>query len=357
MRKARSVRRSARIRDVRPPMRGGVNAVPIILPDGDWATLRDWSRFRFDDDGPAALDRGDFFADGGVVLGPDEPFSAGKRIWAYRPVTDEPEEPIILDVIAENDRILVVDKPHGMATIPRGSHVARTVTVAARRQFGTDNLVPAHRLDAETAGLVLLTKSPEYRGAYQKLFEHRKVGKKYLAVAPYVSGFDDWKRVELLMERVGETFHSSVLTGAPNAITDVRMLRTLPCLPSASGRSGRSDPSESLRLPSASGQSRSSDPSESLPLCERPELTEPSAPLALWELRPETGKTHQLRVTLNHIGAPIVGDPLYPRLFSLEEVASRPFPLQLLASELSFVDPFENAERIFRSRRQLAAAQ
>lgn len=296
-------------------MRGGINATPVVLPDGEWETMGQWAANRFGADAVVAMDAGDFLFDYSREISQRDPYAAGERVWVFRPVPDEPDEPIVFDVVGENERYVVVDKPHDMATIPRGSHVAKTVTVAARRQFDNDSLVTAHRLDAETAGLVLITKALEYRGPYQLLFENRQVTKRYQAVAPFVDGYDEWRRIELRLERGRVPLVTDVVDGEPNAVTDLRVARVL----------DRTD---------ANGR-----------------------PLALWDLAPLTGRTHQLRVTLNNIGAPIVGDPLYPRLLTHEEMEAREFPLQLLARELGFVDPIDQSECHFVSNHVLAAVR
>ncbi|MBM7825020.1 tRNA pseudouridine32 synthase/23S rRNA pseudouridine746 synthase [Arcanobacterium pluranimalium] len=314
MRKKRNVRRSRRIREVRPPLRRGINASRIVLPDGDWATLGQWAHFRFGDDVWEAFRHGDFLADGAVVLGPDTPYVARSRIWIFRPVLDEPDTPIALDVLAENERFIVVDKPHGMATIPRGSHVANTVTVAARRQFANDELVCAHRLDLETAGLVLLTKKIEYRSLYQDMFQRREIAKEYAAIATASDLFADgaWHHFQFRLGRPPGQMHVDVLDDcAPleqaNGVTDVRML----------------------------------------------EYVDVAKRYAHFILKPTTGYTHQLRTTMNHVGAPIFGDPLYPVRLSLEDEAKRGHFLKLLAARLSFIDPVDKREYCFESRQRL----
>ena len=307
MRTPRSVRRARRRAEVRPPMRAGINASPIGLEPGPWLTIDDWLHHRFGDLGLLLLDSGDVLADGGREISRGEQYVSGRRIWIFRPVPDEPTEPVTLQVVAETERFVVVDKPHGMATIPRGSHVAHTVTVAARRQFSNDELVCAHRLDAETAGLVLLTKKQEWRKPYQSMFEQRVVGKKYSASTRNIPGYATWEPVELRLERGHRMLATDVAEGEPNSFTEVRIV----------ARAGG---------------------------------------YAQWDLIPHTGKTHQLRVTLEHLGVPILGDPLYPRLFTKAEEASRAFPLQLHARELSFVDPIDGVERVFTSSARLAKA-
>lgn len=334
MRKKRSARKSARRRAVAPPLRAGVNASRTVLPEGHWTTLGQWAADCFGEQVWQAFRDGDFLADGAVVLSADHPYRAGEHIWVFRPILDEPIEPIELDVLAEDDRILVVDKPHGMASIPRGSHVANTVTVAARRQFGNDELVCAHRLDLETAGVVLLTKAPEFRAAYQDKFSRREISKEYRAVAP-LSAFDsstpdagEWQRYELLVHRPAGQLNvefqwPTVSVAVPEAVS------------SAGAGEGWSRAVSQIRL------ERILAPRENLNI-------------GVYNLRPETGYLHQLRVTMLALGLPILSDPLYPRLMSKAEEAQREFPLQLLASKLAFEDPYTGQWREFTSRRKLA---
>ncbi|WP_124054022.1 pseudouridine synthase [Arcanobacterium ihumii] len=326
MRKKRNLRRSRRIREVRPPLRRGINASRIVLPEGEWKTLGEWAQYRFGDDVWEAFSHGDFLADGGVVLGPDEPFVARSRVWIFRPVLDEPEETIVLDVVGENERYIVVDKPHGMATIPRGSHVANTVTVAARRQFNNDELVCAHRLDLETAGLVLLTKKIEYRSMYQDMFTRREISKKYQAIAPVSPDFSDglWHHFQFRLERPSTQIHVDVVDddadiSVANGVTDIRLLEEY-----EKHDMGFSGDNASLDIT-----------------------------YGRYELKPTTGFTHQLRTTMNHLGIPIYGDPLYPIRLSLEDEASRGHYLKLLATELSFVDPVDGVLQVFNSRQGL----
>lgn len=322
-RRPRSQRRSARRREVRPALRRGVNASPVVLPEARFVTLGQWALDRFGQAGLALFD-GDIFYDFSRPASPGDPYVPGLRLHIFRPVPDEPVEPIVLDVVHRAERFLVVDKPHGIATIPRGSYVARSVTIAARRQFVNDDVAAAHRLDAETAGLVLLTDDPRWRGPYQEMFARREVAKTYHAIAPaidlaaragehdgVVSGPDrqGWTRVDLRLERARGEIAVQVAAGEANARTYIRMVRPL----------------------SAGNQT-----------------------LALYEMRPITGRLHQLRATMNYLGAPIVGDPLYPQVLSLAQSATRSFPTQLLASELAFDDPVDGEHVCIRTRRTLA---
>ncbi len=325
-RRSRSQRRAARLRDIRPAFRAGINASPVMLPDANFATLSQWAQDRFGADGGALFDDGDIFLDFSVPARADHPYRPGERVWIFRPVPDEPAEPIVLDIVHEAERFVVADKPHGIATIPRGMYVAKTVTVAARRQFANDDVVAAHRLDAETAGLVLLTGDPQWRGPYQDLFANREVDKAYVAVAPAIDlgnvakvelaratlAWEEygpgWLTVDLRIEREPGAIAVHIADGEPNSRTHIRL---------------RQDYHDGL---------------------------------ALYEMHPISGRLHQLRATMNHLGVPIVSDPLYPHVLSLEDTAARDLPTQLLATKLAFTDPVDGSDVVVTTKRTLALA-
>ena len=76
---------------------------------------------------------------------------------------------------------------------------------------------------------------------------------------------------------------------------------------------------------------------------------------ARYRLVPGTGQTHQLRVHMNALGLPILGDPLYPEVTPPVPAGDFRRPLQLLARRLEFTDPVTGVEHRFVSRRELAA--
>ncbi len=365
---ARSVRRARKRSQLQPPLRQGVNAARIVLPDLPYRTLREWALASFVEDSEKreisaqlveeSFAKQCFLADGNRPLTPDTPYEVGMRVWVFRPILDEPEVPYELPVVYEDERILVVDKPHGMATIPRGSHVANTVTVAARRQFQNDELVCAHRLDLETAGLVLLTKAPQYRSAYQDMFSRREIHKKYWALAGAPIFWDMEVQVKQAVKGTQDFTlpmyrppgQLNVEVGMPKtelptwlAHTKVKVLENyqvpLEALTDYDARN--------LRKKRVLTEARFT---ESVAHTVEQELT---VPLSLYELMPTTGYLHQLRVLLNYLGTPILGDPLYPYLFSKEEEAKRPYYLQLLAKELAFIDPYTKAEIRLESAQKL----
>ena len=328
-RRPRSQRRSAHQRAVRPTLRGGINASPVVLPEAGYDTLGDWATGRFGAEGVAIFD-GDAFYDFSIPARADDDYRPGTRLHIFRPVPDEPDEPIRLDIAHRGERFVVVDKPHGIATIPRGSYVARSVTVAARRQFANDDVCAAHRLDAETAGLVLLTLNPRWRGPYQDMFANRKVTKVYYAVAPSID----------LGALAGRVAGVVAVEPAQAAALGVRAADGVVNV----GLHLSRDPGEiAVRV-------REGEPNASTLVAKERQLP---GGLALYELRPVTGRLHQLRATMNYLGAPITGDPLYPRVLPVPEAAKRPLPTQLLAARLEFVDPVDGSAVVARTRRTL----
>jgi tRNA pseudouridine32 synthase / 23S rRNA pseudouridine746 synthase len=222
-------------------------------------------------------------------------------VWAPRDMPDELPPPADVEVLHRDDRLVVVDKPHHMATMPRGRHVVHSALARTRVLTGLPRLAPAHRLDRPTAGVLLLTTEQRWRGAYQQLFAAGLVRKTYLAVAPVRDDLELplVRRTHLVKEH--GTHQAREVPGAPpNAETLV-------------------------------------------------ELVDSVDGLGLYRLTPRTGRTHQLRCQLSGLGIPIIGDPLYPvdRAVADDDFSD---PLQLLASELAFDDPVDGRPRRFASR-------
>jgi tRNA pseudouridine32 synthase/23S rRNA pseudouridine746 synthase len=213
--------------------------------------------------------------------------------------------PFGVDVVHRDDEIVVVDKPHFLATIPRGRHVRETALVRLRHELGLPALSPAHRLDRVTAGLVLFVVDPDERGTYQNLFRDRRVAKVYEAVAPHDPSLDLPRVVRSRIIKERGVVTAREVPGAPNAETLV-------------------------------------------------ELVEARAGRARYRLTPHTGRTHQLRVHMTSLGLPLLGDPFYPRVRDVPLDDFRA-PLQLLARELAFPDPRTGEVRRFTSRRSLQA--
>ena len=184
-------------RGARPlPLREGVDPVRIRLADpgqGPRSIVEELRR-RFPErlaELDAALEAGLVVTADGTAVTSATRRHRGMDVWTYR--TPDPEIPVPhrIEVLHRDERLVVVDKPHFLATTPRATHVAETALVRLRRDLGIDDLAPAHRLDRLTAGVLVFTVDPAHRGAYQELFAARRVDKTYLAVAPAPDGTPD----------------------------------------------------------------------------------------------------------------------------------------------------------------------
>ncbi|MEV3993298.1 RluA family pseudouridine synthase [Streptomyces sp. NPDC049837] len=294
------------------PQRAGVDPVRLRLPadpDGAWATVRDHLLGRYAaaigaDRVDAMFAEGRFVGADGAPVGADEPYAAGRYVWFHRDLPAEERVPFKVGIVYRDERIVVADKPHFLATTPRGRHVTETALARLRRDLDLPGLQPAHRLDRLTAGLVLFVVRPEDRGAYQTLFRDRRVRKEYEAVAAYDPSLELPVTVRSRIVKERGVLAAREEPGEPN--------------------------SESLI-----------------------ELVEHRGGLGRYRLVPATGQTHQLRVHMARLGVPILDDPLYPvvRDDGPEDYAR---PLQLLARTLEFTDPVTGAPMRFVSRLTLS---
>lgn len=304
------------------PPREGLGATRARVPEGPGIRADDFvwhlvstQRHRHPEDDIAAVAAR--FAEGCVVtrdgsaLSPDAWLVPGTDVYFYRRPAPEVPVPFEIRPVFEDGDILVVDKPPFLATMPRASHITETATVRLRRATGNEELTPAHRLDRATSGLLLLTKRREMRGAYQELFARREVRKEYQAIAPLIDVPPaPWRHH--LTKAPGEPAAQVVPGAEPNAFTTLAAVSRLA-------------------------------PLEELELQQRYDVP---APLARYTLRPETGRTHQLRVQMMVEAAPILGDLIYPVLRPAEdEDFSR--PMQLRCTRLELTDPLSGAARSF----------
>jgi tRNA pseudouridine32 synthase/23S rRNA pseudouridine746 synthase len=288
-----------------------VPAARLHLPqDGAWPTVAAFllERTRHAAGVAERLVAGEVRWGDGTAVAPDTRYAPGQWVYLYRDLPDEAPVPGEITVLYADSDIVVVDKPHFLATMPRGRHVAQTVVVRLRRELGLPELAPAHRLDRLTAGVLLLTVRREVRGAYQELFARREVRKTYHALAPVDEALALPATIRSRIVKHRGVLQAAEVPGDPNAITGVELLE---------------------RRPARSG------------------------PVGRYRLTPETGRTHQIRVHLAGLGIPILNDPLYPTVVDrAPDDFSR--PLQLLATSLAFTDPLTGEPRDFRSLRTLS---
>lgn len=320
------------------PQRHGIDPVRLRLPDtGRWPTVREYLVERF---GAVAADRIDaMLSDGrfhGVdgALAADAPYQPGASVWFHRDLPVEPEPPFALEILHRDEDLVVVHKPHFMATIPRGRHVRHTALARLRTELDLPQLSPAHRLDRATAGVLVFVARPRLRGAYQELFARRQVHKEYEAVAEY--------RPELRWPR---TFRSRIVKrrgvlaaieepGEPNAETRVELL-------------------QQRRLPDPAGAADDAARAATAPAAGTSVDGAPRA-IGRYRLVPTTGRTHQLRLHMSDVGVPILGDRYYP-VVTDDDPADFSRPLQLLARAVAFTDPVTGRPRRFETPADLAA--
>lgn len=294
--------------DWRPLPRDGVSASRLQLPPGGWATVFECLCAHF-----ARIDREDWRSriERGLVVDAQArpidlqtPHRVGMEVYYYREVAAEPSLPFVERIVHADDDLVVADKPHFLPVVPRGGFVAETLLARLLRRFGNADLVPLHRLDRMTAGLVLFSANPRTRARYQALFRERRIRKCYEALAPALPDtVFPYERATRIVR--GEPFFAmQEVDGVPNALTRIDVLQR-------------------------------------------------GSTIWRYALEPVTGRKHQLRVHMAALGAPIVGDDVYPALLSVD-VASRPQddygrPLKLLARRLCFVDPCDGSRREFES--------
>jgi tRNA pseudouridine32 synthase / 23S rRNA pseudouridine746 synthase len=240
--------------------------------------------------------------DNGQPLSPDAPYSAGQRIYYYRHVPNEPHIPFEEAIVYQDAHLLVADKPHFLPVSPTGRYVQETLLVRLKKRTGLNDLVPIHRIDRDTAGLVLFSVQPATRDAYAALFRQRAVEKSYEAIAPYRADLPFPRVHASRMVHAASFMQMQEVAGAPNSETHMALIEQ---------RGG----------------------------------------LARYQLRPVTGKRHQLRVHMLSLGLPICGDAIYPVLTPEPSLEALDYsaPLQLLAQRIAFVDPVSRLAHQFSS--------
>lgn len=295
------------------PTREGVSPSCVAIPStkpSPWGSVLQFLSERLPVIAPLQwaqrLARGEVLDDEGQPVAPEAPCVPGARLYYYRALDDEAPIPFEPQILFQDQHLLVADKPHFMPVTPSGRHVRHSLMVRLKQMTGLDTLNPIHRIDRETAGLVVFNLRPQDRNAYHALFRERAVDKAYEAIAPH----DPALRWPLLrrsrIEEDVEAFFRMVETeGEPNSETH------MDCL-------------------------------------------EVRGAWARYGLAPLTGKRHQLRVHLDALGLPILGDRFYPRVRrGPDEAEDFAEPLRLLARSIAFTDPVTGQARRFESARTL----
>lgn len=292
------------------PTRAGVGHSTVGLPAGSWTTLIEFLVARFPgvkrSEWLARMARGEVVDEAGARVEPEGTYRPHSRLFYYRSLPQEARNPAQETVLFEDEWLVVADKPHFLPVTPSGAYLQETLLVRLRCRLGIDDLAPLHRIDRETAGLVLFVKQAATRARYQALFAQQAIHKTYQAIAPW--------RTDLHYP----LSRTSVLEGADNfmQMREAQGAGTVP----------------------ASRAARTTI-----------ELLETNGPLARFRLHPLTGRRHQLRVHMAAAGMPIVGDLIYPALrpAGSDDPGN---PLRLLAEQVAFTDPVTGQARRFTSR-------
>lgn len=292
----------------------GVSSSRVYLPAGqNHACLLDFFIANF-----PHIDQGEWearFAEGlvmtvdGVPVQVKNPYLPNTHLLYFRRLAREPEIPFEETILFQDEHILVADKPHFLPVTPSGLYLHQTLLNRLKKRTGIQELSPIHRIDRDTAGLVIFSVNPKERAQYQNLFRDRVVKKVYEAIAPYS---------EELINKLPMTYQS------------------------------RLEESEHfLQMQEVEGEVNSDTLIE---------LLDASKPWAKYRLTPGSGKKHQLRCHLNSLGTPIRNDQIYPILTPYQEYdLDFSKPLHLLAKEIYFKDPVTGRERCFMSQRVLGS--
>ena len=290
------------------PTRNGVGPSCVGLPAGTWPTITDFLVERF----PAIsrlvwlerMARHQVVDEFGELVTPWRLFPSHMRIYYYRAVDDEVRIPFEESVLYQDDHLVVADKPHFLPVTPSGHYLQETLLVRLKKRLELDTLIPIHRIDRETAGLVLFSVQPHERNAYQAMFRDHTVTKRYEAIAPWRGelAFPLTRTSRIVQDT--PFFRQREVLGVPNSETHIDMIET-------QGNQAR------------------------------------------YALSPVTGKKHQLRVHMNALGLPILNDRMYPPIESTPDDDYR-LPLQLLAKSIAFADPVTGQVRLFNSRFSLS---
>ncbi len=291
----------------------GVSASRVYLPAGQMhPSLLDFFISNFPhinaSEWEARFAEGLVMTQEGETVAASDSYLPNIHLLYFRRLAREPEIPFEEQILYQDEHILVADKPHFLPVTPSGLYLHQTLLNRLKKKTGIQTLSPIHRIDRDTAGLVIFSVNPKERAQYQNLFRDRVVKKVYEAIAPYS---------EELINKLPMTYRSRII-----------------------------ESEHFLQMEEVDGEANTDTYIE---------LLEVNKPWAKYRLSPGSGKKHQLRCHLNALGIPIRHDQIYPILTPYQEYdLDFSKPLQLLAKEIHFTDPLTNESRSFTSNQGLA---
>lgn len=289
------------------PTRNGVGPSCVALPRHGGGSMLDFLVQRMPnvtrEEWLQRIVAGDVVDEYGAVVTPNRAFEAGLRLYYYRSLATELALPFTETVLYQDEHLVVVDKPHFMPVMPSGRYLHTTLLVRLKKRLGLPDLTPLHRIDRDTAGLVMFSVQQRTRGAYHTLFSGRQITKRYEAIAPWRADLVFPREHASRLQEAPQFFRTHAVDGEPNSLT-------------------------------------------------RMEVLEVEGAWARYRLSPITGKRHQLRVHMDALGLPLRNDPLYPVVNDAQD-GDYSRPLQLLAQSLEFFDPLTGECRAFQSNQSL----
>ncbi len=289
------------------PMRNGVSASCVALPPTGHGNMLDFLVERLPRVGREQwrlrMAAAEVVDERGAQVTPERAFEPGLRLYYYRSLPAEQPLPFEESIVYQDEHLLVADKPHFMPVTPSGPYLHQTLLVRLKQRLGLPALAPLHRIDRDTAGLVLFSVQRSTRGTYHSLFRDRLMTKHYEAVAPWRGDVEFPREHRSCLKEAAEFFRMQEVCGEPNTLTRMQVL-------------------------------------------------EVAGAWARYRLSPVTGKRHQLRVHMAALGLPLRHDAFYPEI---NDPPAGDFsrPLQLLAKTLEFADPLTGQARRFESALQL----
>jgi tRNA pseudouridine32 synthase/23S rRNA pseudouridine746 synthase len=240
----------------------------------------------------------------GNPISQDTAYNAGMRLSYYREVPKEMKIPFEEIILFQNNHILAICKPHFLPVQPSGPYVRECLLNRLIKSLRNENLVPLHRIDRETAGVILFSADRKSRNVYHQMFKSGSVKKIYEAIGtkPSDNKVEEW----LIENRIEESDDWPLMKNSDGPINARTLIRKI----------GEKDD------------------------------------LIKFRIEPLTGKGHQIRLHLQIIGSCIINDRYHPKLLP-EMPDNFKNPLQLIARKLEFVDPISGERFMFRSSRKL----